>query len=185
MTLPVWCFARQGLYCAFQEVGSGVGGNSHNASNNDNQEDLHSLQQLNHGLLWVKKAARAMSCGVYCVLDTFDSLVIEDSGSWHKPKQSWKKERTFAGWLKSTITPQIIFILVFGGIQGDKVLWPGLTSDLLPEVVPQPVVCKDILTDMCCLWARFLSYRISFLHSLKYRSLASNLFLDYSPLQFY
>lgn len=78
-------------------MGSGVGGNSHNASNNGNWEELLSFQQLNHGLFWVRKAARTMSCGIFCVLDTVDALVIEDSGSWSKPKQHCKKERTFAG----------------------------------------------------------------------------------------
>lgn len=37
------------------------------------------LQQLNHVLFWMKKASRVMSYGVYCVLASFDSLVIEDS----------------------------------------------------------------------------------------------------------
>lgn len=185
MTLPVWYFARQGLYCAFQEVCSGVGGNICNASNNDNWEELHFLQHLNHGLFWVKKAARAMSCGVYCVLDTLDSLVFEDSGSWSKPKQSRKKERTFAVWLKSTITPQIVFTLAFGDIQRDKVIWPGLDFWPPARICPLTSCMHDALTGLCCLWARFLSFCISFLHSLEYKSLASNLFLDYNPLQFY
>lgn len=42
MTLPVWCFAKQVLYCAFQEAESGMGEKGHNTSNNDNREELQS-----------------------------------------------------------------------------------------------------------------------------------------------
>lgn len=140
MILPTWCFAGQGLYCAFQEVSSRVSEYSLNATN-DVDWELYSLQQLNHDLLWVK-AARTMK-GLLCIwIDsihwlsrTVEAGLIPDS---------WRKQRTSVEWLRSTIPLQAIFILVFRGIPEGKVIW--LILDFPPDRTSVPTTSMQ-----CCL----------------------------------
>lgn len=69
--LPMWCSVGQGLFCAFIEVSSWVSRYNHNITNDDDQEELHSLQQINHGFLWLS-AARTCPEMFSAYLDRFD-----------------------------------------------------------------------------------------------------------------